>query len=125
VHRRRLSPRRLDDLIEQAIVDAYGPDEQAVGFHATLEQELALPFDSTVLGVKVSVRKLDVTDHGEVVAVCFRAREDRQFRSLTFHFPSPHRPGGNGSKPIAGGRGARDDDPLAGRSARRSHCARH
>jgi len=27
----RLSPRRLEELIEQAIVDAYGPAEQAVG----------------------------------------------------------------------------------------------
>ena len=69
-HRRRLSPRRLDELIEQAIVDAYGPAEQAVGFHTTLEQELALPFNTIVLGVTVSVRKLDVNDRGEVVAVC-------------------------------------------------------
>jgi hypothetical protein len=75
VRHSRLSPRRLDELIDQASVDAYGPAEQAVGFHATLEQELALPFDTIVLGVTVSVRKLDVTDRGEVVAVCYRGRD--------------------------------------------------
>jgi hypothetical protein len=57
---RRLSPRRLKELIEQAIVDACGPAEQAIGFHATLEQELALPFDTIVLGVTVSVRSTRV-----------------------------------------------------------------
>jgi hypothetical protein len=55
------SPSRLDALIEQAIVDASGTAEQAVGFHATLEQQLAMPFHTIVLGVTVTVRKLDVT----------------------------------------------------------------
>ena len=87
---RRLSPRRLDELIEQAIVDAYGPVEQAVGFHATLEQKLALPFDTIVLGISVTVRKLDVTDRGEVVAVCDRGRERVSVRLLDL--PVPERP---------------------------------
>lgn len=86
---RRLSPRRLDELIEQAIVDAYGPVEQAVGFHATLEQELALPFDTFVLGVTVSVRKLDVTDRGEVVAVCYRGRERSSIPLADLALPEP------------------------------------
>jgi hypothetical protein len=87
--RHRLSPRRLDELIEQAIVDAYGPAEQAVGFHATLEQELALPFDTIVLGVTVSVRKLDVTDRGEVVAVCCRGRDRSSIPLTDLRLPEP------------------------------------
>ena len=87
--RRRLSPRRLDELIEQAIIDAYGPAEQAVGFHATLEQELALPFDAIVLGVTVSVRKLDVSDRGEVVAVCYRGRERSSIPLTDLVLPEP------------------------------------
>ena len=89
VRHRRLSPRRLDELIEQAIVDAYGPAEQAVGFHATLEQELALPFDAIVLGVTVSVRKLDVTHRGEVVAVCHRERERLSIPLTELAIPKP------------------------------------
>jgi len=88
-HRRRVSARRLDELIEQAIVDAYGPAEQAVGFHATLEQELTLPFDTVLLGVTVSVRRLDVTDRGEVVAVCYRGRERSSISLVALPLPEP------------------------------------
>src|SRR5262245_11931327 len=87
LRRRRLSPRRLDELIEQAIVDAYGPAEQAVGFHATLEQELALPLNTAVLGVTVSVKKLDVTDRGEVVAICWRGRERSSIPLVDLELP--------------------------------------
>src|SRR5919201_2430498 len=86
---RRLSPRRLDRLIEQAIVDPYGPAEQAIGFHATLEQELALPFNTVVLGVTVSVRKMDVTNRGEVVAVCYRGRERSSIPLVDLPLPEP------------------------------------
>jgi hypothetical protein len=89
LRRRRLSPHRLDELIEQAIVDAYGPAEQAVGFHATLEQELTLPFDTVVLGVVVSVRRLDVTNRGEVVAVCYRGRERSSIPLVDLPLPEP------------------------------------
>jgi hypothetical protein len=88
-----VSARRLDELIEQAIVDAYEPAEQAVGFHATLEQELALPFDTVVLGVTVSLRKLDVTGRGEVVAVCCRGRERSSLPLVDLPLPEPP-PGG-------------------------------
>jgi hypothetical protein len=88
-HRRRLSPHRLDELIEQAIVDAYGPAEQAVGFHATLEQELTLPFDTVVLGVTVTVQRLDVTDRGEIVAICSRGRERSSVPLVELPLPDP------------------------------------
>ena len=87
--RRRLSPRHLDELIEQAIVDAYGPAEQAVGFHATLAQELALPFNAIVLGVTVSVRRLDLTNRGEVMAVCYHGRERSSIPLTDLALPEP------------------------------------
>ena len=39
--RTTIPPSRLDAMIEEAIVDAYNEAEQAVGFHATIEQHLA------------------------------------------------------------------------------------
>jgi hypothetical protein len=66
--RPRISPARLDALIEEAIVDAYGESEQAIGFHATIEQHLALPFEAVVLGVAVIVKKVDVAEGGHIVA---------------------------------------------------------
>ena len=86
---RRLSPSRLDALIEQAIVDAYGTAEQAVGFHATLEQQLAMPFHTIVLGVPVTVRKLDLTARGGIVAVCYRGRERLSVPLVDLPRPEP------------------------------------
>ena len=73
--RLRIPPPRLDGMIEEAIVDAYTEAEQAVGFHATIEQHLAVPFETVVLGAPVTVKKVDVTLRGELVAVCYRGRE--------------------------------------------------
>jgi len=35
----------------EAIVDAYGESEQAVGLYTMIEKHLALPFETMVLGV--------------------------------------------------------------------------
>ena len=68
--RHRIPPARLDALIEEAIVDACNEVEQAVGFHAAIEQHLAFPFETVVLGTIVAVRKIDATASGNTVAVC-------------------------------------------------------
>ena len=47
-------------MIEEAIVDAYSESEQAVGFHATLDQRLR-SFAAVVLGTTVTVKRFDVT----------------------------------------------------------------
>src|ERR1700674_3905883 len=46
-----LSKARVKELIEQAIVDAYGEEEQVGGFFSMIEEYLALPFRVKVLGV--------------------------------------------------------------------------
>jgi hypothetical protein len=48
-----LSEAELDELVEQALVDAYGEDEQMAGFHSVIDDNLALPFTTTILGVWV------------------------------------------------------------------------
>ena len=57
--RRRISPSRLDAMIEEAIVDAYTESERAAGFHATIDQHLELPFETIILGVAVIVKTID------------------------------------------------------------------
>lgn len=47
------SKRRLERLIEEAIVDCYGEEEQATGLFTMIEDNLALPFKTTLLGVTV------------------------------------------------------------------------
>jgi hypothetical protein len=43
-HHRSPSPAKLEEMIEEAIVDAYGESEQTVGFFTLLEERLKLPF---------------------------------------------------------------------------------
>jgi hypothetical protein len=87
--RARLSARRLDALIEEAIVDAYGDSEQRVGFLTMLEEHLALPFATDVLGVTVRVDKVDLTAADEIVAVCCRGRQRQRIPLLDLPLPSP------------------------------------
>ncbi|MEU0221196.1 hypothetical protein ABZ281_41975 [Streptomyces sp. NPDC006265] len=63
--------------IEEATVDAYGDDEQLIGFFTMIEENLAVPFTTTVLGVDVSVVGVDPAEDGRVVARCAGGRSDR------------------------------------------------
>ena len=87
--RPRIPLARVDALIEEAIVDAYSESEQVVGFHATLEQHLSLPFETVVLGVAVTVKKVDVTASGHIVAICYRGRERQAVPILDLPLPDP------------------------------------
>jgi len=62
----------LDRLIEEATVDAHDESEQALGFYAMLEEHLAVPFQTEVLGVTVSVERIDLTADDQILAVCAR-----------------------------------------------------
>jgi hypothetical protein len=45
----------LNEMVAEAIVDAHDEEEQVAGFFSILEEELAVPFETTVLGVAVTV----------------------------------------------------------------------
>jgi len=90
IRRTRNSPAaRLDRLIEDAIVDAYGEDEQRIGFLTMLEDNLALPFETVVLGVPVVVEKIDLSEAEEIVAICRRERSRQAVPILELPLPSP------------------------------------
>lgn len=82
----------LDALIEEATVDAYDMEEQRTGFQTLLEENLRLPFEAEVLGVAVTVERLDVNDEGAIVAVCRRgsARQAIPVVDLALPDPAPH-----------------------------------
>ena len=46
---------RIDELIEQVIVDAYGEDEQLWSFRQVFEDDARFPFTGQVVGVDVEV----------------------------------------------------------------------
>jgi hypothetical protein len=91
-------------MIEEAIVDAYNEPSRPLGFHATIEQHLALPFEAVVLGTIVTVRKIDVTASRNIVAVCYRERERQAIPILELPFRIRCRLDGRGSKPTGDGR---------------------
>ena len=80
---------RLDGLIEEAIVDAYSESEQRVGFLTMLEENLALPFRTAILGFEVSVDRIDMTDDEQIVAVCSRGKMRQRVPILDLPLSDP------------------------------------
>jgi hypothetical protein len=72
VKRRQKDPEREDRIHNEAIVDAYGPEEQAMGWYYYLEDKLRFPFQAQCIASKVvsPLRK------GETVEVRRLAPED-------------------------------------------------
>jgi hypothetical protein len=87
--RRTFGKRRLDELIEEAIVDAYGESEQRVGFLTMLEDGLAFPFKTEILEAPVIVERVNLNDAEEIVAICRRGRQRQMIPILTLPMPSP------------------------------------
>jgi hypothetical protein len=80
---------KLDRLIEEALVDAYGEEEERTGFYTMLEDHLAVPFKTEVLGVEVTVQGVDLTGDGQIVAVCARGRLRQAIPILALPLPDP------------------------------------
>jgi hypothetical protein len=83
------SPRRLDALIEEATVDAYGESEQATAFLTALEEHLPLPFGAAILGKAVVVEKIDLSGADELIAICRRRGKRQKVRLLDLELPVP------------------------------------
>jgi hypothetical protein len=83
-----LSEAELDALIAQATVDCYNEDEELAGFAAMIEDNLAVPFETTVLGVTVTVRKIGQTESG-IVAICVRGKHRQAIPILDLPLPDP------------------------------------
>jgi hypothetical protein len=88
-----LSKRRLDELVEEAIIDAYGESEQCVGLLTMLEEHLAVPFTTQILGTSVRVERVDLNDADEIVAICRRGKQRQKIPILDLSLPSPPPPG--------------------------------
>ena len=81
-----LSTRRLNELVEDAITDAHDESEQVVGFLCMLEEHLALPFSTEVLGAAVRVERVETNDADEIVYLehYFGQRPDEYQRARFF-----------------------------------------
>lgn len=91
---RRTSKSRLVELIEQATVDCYNESEAKTGFLTMIEENLAMPFTTTVLGAEVVVVAVESQDDESVVAVCRRGNARQSIPIVDLPLPSP-RPAGS------------------------------
>ena len=79
----------LDKLIEEATVDCYNESEEVTGIFTMLEENLAVPFATTMLGVEVTVERVDLNKAGEIVAVCRRGPERQRVAVIDLPLPEP------------------------------------
>lgn len=86
---RGISKARLEAMVEEATVDAYGESEQLVGFYTAIDDYLAVPFETTVLGASVTVKRVDLREPDQIVAICVRGRERQAIPILDLPLPSP------------------------------------
>jgi hypothetical protein len=84
------SPNRetLDALIAEATVDCYDDGECVTGFYTMLDEHLALPFETCVLGVDVTVTGLDLVEDDRIVALCSRGRWQQRIPILDLPLPA-------------------------------------
>jgi hypothetical protein len=85
----RLSKARLDELVEDALVDAYGESEQVTGFYTMMENDLRLPFETEILGMTVTVEGIEITEDDQVVAVCRKGKAKQRISLSELPLPSP------------------------------------
>ena len=87
--RRLTGKARLGKLVEEATVDCYNESEQAMGLYTMIDDNLALPFETIVLGVRVVVERIHLTRRDEITAVCRRAGVRQTIPLLDLPLPSP------------------------------------
>jgi len=86
---KKFAARYLDKLIGEAIVDAYTESEQAGGFCVMIDEHLALPFTTRVLGQTVTVTGVDITNRDQIIAKCALGKVTQSIPILDLPLPNP------------------------------------
>jgi len=76
-------------MIEAATVDCYNESEQITGWFTMIDENLAVPFETTVLGVPVTVEGVDLDRSEQIVAICSRGRSRQSLPILDLPLPTP------------------------------------
>jgi hypothetical protein len=79
----------LDTLIEQATVDCDNEAEQVTGLFTMIEDDLGLPFTTSVLGMTVTVTGINLSDTDQIVAICQRGGHRQTIPILDLPLPKP------------------------------------
>ncbi len=76
-------------MIEEATVDCYNESEEVTGWFTMIEENLAVPFEAVVLGVTVTVERVEITETDQIVAICLRGRHRQSIPILDLPLPIP------------------------------------
>jgi len=60
-----------------------------MGFSTMIEDNLEVPFQTIVLGMPVTVKRIDLNEADQIVAICARGRERQAIPILDLVLPSP------------------------------------
>jgi hypothetical protein len=80
---------RLDEMVAEATVDCYNDTEQAMGLFNMVEDHLNVPFETIVLGVRVTVTGVEMAEDDRIVAVCVRGKARQAIPILDLALPTP------------------------------------
>jgi hypothetical protein len=58
-----------------------------------IDDNLAVPFTTEILGIPVRVERVDLNDADEIVAICRRGKQRQRIPILDLPLPSPSPPG--------------------------------
>lgn len=92
IRQRRISDhlkKQFDAMAEEATVDCYNESEQTMGWFTMIEEHLKLPFETKIVGVPVTVERIDLNRQEEIVAVCHRGRHRQTVPILDLPLPAP------------------------------------
>jgi hypothetical protein len=84
-----LSNAELAAMAEDATIDCNGVDEQAMGFHTMIMDNLTVPFVTSVLGVDVTVEDIDLAYDGSILAICARGGIRQAIRVIDLPLSAP------------------------------------
>ena len=76
-------------MIEGATVDCYNESEQLTGLFRMIEEHLEVPFETIVLGVLVTVERIEQDPREQIIAVCRRGRYRQSLPILGLPLPEP------------------------------------
>lgn len=86
---RRIPKARLAEMMEAATLDAYGESEQVTSWFTMIDENLEVPFETTVLGVPATVERIDLNASEQIIAVCKRGRNRQALPILDLPLPTP------------------------------------
>ena len=85
----QLDLKRLEAMAEEATVDAYGESEKICGWACMFDNHVAVPFETSVLGVVVTVETIEQRGETRIVALCKRGGHRQAIDILELPLPSP------------------------------------